>query len=350
MSHSELPRSSWQGQLLHFISRRRHKVYLSCGIAMFLMFTIWICGTLGPYDGFSTRFDTSKRLPASPGEEDSGRGKKSSTNTIQLIPPKLWQILLPQKDTKVVLDAKTLEHTASWLVLNPDYAYTLVGQKGSQEFIESRFANKPKVINVYNSLPNVGMKADLLRYLILHSEGGTYTDIDTVAIKPVDAWVPQNLRDKVRLVVGIEFDRRDGGGWADIPHWLQFCQWTISAAPGHPIFEKMAARVLQSVEDLSLKHGVPVNKLKPTNFEVMNSTGPTAWTDVVFEHLQQYDPSLQTTKDLSFMTEPKLYGDVLVLTIDGFGMGQSHSHSTHDGTIPDAALIRHLFRGSWRGD
>ena len=193
------------------------------------------------------------------------------------------------------------------------------------------------------------MKSDLLRYLILDVEGGVYTDIDTVALKPIDAWVPPALRDQVRLIVGIEFDRRDGGAWAEIPHWLQFCQWTVAAAPGHPVFRKMAARVLRSLGALVKAHGRPAEQLQPSSFEVMNSTGPAAWTDVVFEQLREYDPSLNTTHDLSFMTEPKLYGDILVLTIDGFGMGQSHSHSTHDGTIPDAALAKHLFRGSWRG-
>lgn len=203
---------------------------------------------------------------------------------------------------------------------------------------------------MYNNLPNVGMQSDFLRYLILDVEGGVYTDIDTVALKAIDKWVPPDLRDKVRLIVGIEFDRRDGGAWADIPHWLQFCQWTIAAAPGHPIFRKMVTRILQSLNNLSVSHGLSVNELNPTSFEVMNSTGPAAWTDVVFEALQEHDSSLETTKDLSFMTAPKLYGDILVLNIDGFGMGQPHSHSTNDGTIPEAALMRHLFRGSWRGD
>lgn len=225
---------------------------------------------------------------------------------------------------------------------------TLVGDKGAQEFVKTRFANAPNVLEAYNSLPSVGMKSDLLRYLILHTEGGVYTDTDTSALKPIDAWVPPEMRDKVRLIVGVEFDRRDGGAWAEIPHWLQFCQWTIAAAPGHPVFKKMVARVIQSVGELSTTHKVPVNKLSPTSFEVMNSTGPAAWTDIVFEQLQEYDPSLKTTGDLSFMTEPKLYGDILVLTIDGFGMGQRHSHSTHDGSIPDAALVKHHFRGSWR--
>jgi alpha 1,6-mannosyltransferase len=41
---------------------------------------------------------------------------------------------------------------------------------------------------------------------------------------------------------------------------------------------------------------------------------------------------------------------MLVLTIDGFGMGQPHSNSTNDGSIPAAALVKHLFKGSWRGN
>lgn len=194
------------------------------------------------------------------------------------------------------------------------------------------------------------MKSDILRYLILHVEGGVYSDIDTVALKAIDLWVPPGLQDRVRLIVGIEFDRRDGGLWADITHWVQFCQWTIAAAPGHPIFRKMVDRVLLSLSELSETYKLPVNQLQLTSYEVMNSTGPAAWTDVEFEQLQQHDPALNTTKDLAFLDAPKLYGDILVLPIDGFGMGQPHSHSTHDGTIPEVALVQHFFYGSWRGD
>lgn len=225
-----------------------------------------------------------------------------------------------------------------------------MGKAGADKFIRDHYSHQTHLVESYNSLTNVGMKSDLLRYLILSIEGGVYTDTDTLAIKPIDLWVPKNMRDKVRLIVGIEFDRRDGGGWADIPHWLQFCQWTIAAAPGHPVFPRMVSRALRSIDDLASTHNSSIGQLNPSSFEVMNSTGPAAWTDVVFELLQEHDPSLNDTKDLSFMTEPKLYGDILVLTIDGFGMGQSHSHSTHDGSIPDAALMKHLFRGSWRGD
>lgn len=226
---------------------------------------------------------------------------------------------------------------------------TLAGENGANDFIQRHFSGEP-VVDVYNTIPNAGMKSDLLRYLILDIEGGVYTDTDTVALKPIDDWVPVDLRDQVRLIVGIEFDRRDGGAWADIAHWVQFCQWTIAAAPGHPVFKKMVSRVMQSVKELSDKYGLPANQLTPTSFEVMNSTGPSAWTDVVFEQLQLHDPSLKGTEDLSFLEAPMLYGDILLLPIDGFGMGQSHSHSTNDGSIPEAALAQHFFHGSWRGE
>ncbi|KAH8882276.1 hypothetical protein GQ53DRAFT_624640, partial [Thozetella sp. PMI_491] len=269
----------------------------------------------------------------------------------RIIPPKIWQIVLPkEKGDKKPINRDMLKDSTSWLALNPDYTYTLVGEKGGNDFVHEYYGNEPEVVKAYEDLRNVGMKSDLLRYLVLYTEGGVYTDTDTEALKSIDIWVPEQYRNKARLVVGIEFDRRDGGAWADIPHWLQFCQWTIAAAPGHPVFEKMVNRVVRSLKDLSAQHKVPISDLKPGSFDVMNSTGPAAWTDVVFEQLQEYDPSLKDTKDLSFMTEPRLIGDILVLTIDGFGMGQSHSKSTNDGSIPAAALMKHNFHGSWRGD
>lgn len=216
--------------------------------------------------------------------------------------------------------------------------------------MERNFAHEPRIIEAYRNMPNVGMKSDLLRYLLLWAEGGVYTDTDTVAIKSIDQWVPEHLRDKVSVVVGIEFDRRNGSAWADILYWVQFCQWTIASAPGHPVFGKMVHRVLDALDDLTAKHNVSLNQLKPTSFEVMNSTGPAAWSEVVFKQLQEYDRTLKEHKDLSFMTEPRLIGNILILTIDGFGMGQQHSGSTNDGTIPDAALVKHLFKGGWRGD
>lgn len=266
------------------------------------------------------------------------------------IPPKVWQIMLPKDpaNTKGIFDPKDLSQTASWVALNPDYEYTLLGQKGATKFLRQHFRDNPKVLETFNNLPNVGMKSDFLRYLVLLIEGGVYTDTDTEAIKPIDDWVPPEYRGRARAVIGIEWDRQFDGQFPDVPHWLQFAQWTIAAAPGHPIFRSMLDRMLSSAADVAQRHGQPLGQVKPSAMDVYNTTGPAAWTDVVFAHLQTVEPGLRDTKDLTQLKEPRLIGDVLILTIDGFGMGQAHSLSTHDGTIPEAALIRHHFTGNWR--
>jgi alpha 1,6-mannosyltransferase len=266
-----------------------------------------------------------------------------------LIPARIWQIFLPTPTNKnAVVDSETLKDTTSWLAKNPDYTYTLMRLDGGNRFVQEHFGKSEKVINTWNSLKNPGLKSDFLRYLVLYIYGGIYTDIDTEALKPIDQWVPADLRDSVKLIVGIEWDSFDGGAWVDIPHDLQFCQWTIAAAPGHPVFLDMIERAIDSLEKLVVEHKTTLDRLHPSSFEVMNSTGPSAWTDVVFKNLQEREPTLTKLKDLTLMTQPKLYGDMLILSIDGFGMGQDHSKSTNDGSIPDAAFLKHNFRGSWR--
>ncbi|KAH8673828.1 family 32 glycosyltransferase [Xylariales sp. PMI_506] len=269
-----------------------------------------------------------------------------------LISPKIWQILLPHANSPAdfKIDPVQLEDTKSWLALNTDYTYTLVGLEGANHFVEDHYADDETVSQTYHELLNPGLKSDLLRYLILHAEGGTYADIDTVALQPIDTWVPAALQDRVRLIVGLEFDRGDGLYWADILHDVQFCQWAIAAAPGHPVFAEMARRAVSSLAELASRHNTSLAELKPASSEVMNSTGPAAWTDVVFAELQRAAPELTDLRNLSGITEPVLYGDIMILPIDGFGMGQQHSHSTNDGSIPGSALLKHNFRGSWRDD
>ena len=346
-------------QLFHHISYRWPRQRgLLIAVALFVLIFIWTAKLYGAaaLEGF-VKYDDQDAVQV-PFPPPQGRKKLTphpSSNasraewTPHNIPPNIWQISLHKnaKD-KEPINPENLQDAPTWLAMNPDYYFSVVSEEGGGEFVRQNFADEPDVIDAFERMPNVGMKSDLLRYLLLNIAGGVYTDTDTIALKPIDDWVPAEYRDKAKVIVGIEFDRLDGGPWADINHWVQFCQWTIAAAPGHDLFRRMTKRILRSLEDLSELHELPIDQLKPTSFEVMNSTGPAAWTDIVFEQLQLFDPSLNDTKDLSGMTAPKLYGDILVLTIDGFGMGQVHSHSTNDGSVPKAGLVKHLFRGSWR--
>lgn len=46
-------------------------------------------------------------------------------------------------------------------------------------------------------------------------EGGVYSDIDTIALKPIKTWVPEKHQCHVGLIVCVEFDRLEGEAWAD---------------------------------------------------------------------------------------------------------------------------------------
>ena len=271
-----------------------------------------------------------------------------STEPISPIPRKIWQNYFSRD-----IDEDSLRDASSWIVLNRDYRYTLIGRDGANKFVDRNFADDPALVKRYHSLPNFAMMSDLLRYMVLYIEGGTYTDIDTTALQPIRNWVAPEHRADVRAIIGIEYDQRDGGGWVDISHEVQFCQWTLAAAPGHPLFGRMIRRALWSFGELERVHnGTALVRQHPSNFEVLNSTGPAAFTDVVFDYLRDTNPGVITNlRNFSYITEPALYGDVLILPIDGFGVGQPHSNSSpNQPPFPDSAFVKHNFHGGWKVD
>lgn len=52
---------------------------------------------------------------------------------------------------------------------------------------------------------------------------------------------------------------------------------------------------------------------------------------------------------MSALKEPTLFGDILILPIDGFGTGQPHSSNLKDGNA-ETALVEHSFGMSWGKD
>lgn len=109
----------------------------------------------------------------------------------------------------------------------------------------------------------------------------------------------------------------------------------------------MIDSVVQRLADLCKLKGTTIDKLTMTQTEIMNTTATALWSEVIFQELQLIDPeNLRAISDLSGLTEPRLYGDILVLPIDGIGSGVRHSNASVD--IPETAIVRHHFSGSWR--
>lgn len=191
------------------------------------------------------------------------------------------------------------------------------------------------------------VRADFLRFLLLAVAGGLYSDSDTTMVRPLSDWVPANLdRDRVKLIVGIEADARDDGDLiGGTTHRVQFCQWTLAGSRDHPAFWAMVDRVLDHMAgriERDVKGGF-------SNWEVLDMGGPAGWTEVVYQHLSAQMGREVGWKDLTGLKVPVLYGDTLVLPVDGFATGVPHSGATFpQENYTDAAMVLHHFSGGWK--
>ncbi|KAK8073202.1 alpha-mannosyltransferase och1 [Apiospora phragmitis] len=262
------------------------------------------------------------------------------------IPRRIWQIQLPMPESIPASGIRREAHTLSWLRQNPHYTYTRLGTDDAREFIQTHYADRPEYLETYEALQNPALKSDLLRYLLLAAVGGVYSDLDTKALKPIDDWVPEPYKPHARLLVGFEWDQRDEKApkWFTYP--IQFQQWTIAAAPGHPLLHGMLDYVFVQLQNLTSVHNTTLDSLQFTDEEIWTATGPRAWTETIWRYLRDHE-GLGNLTDLSRLQEPRLLGDVLVYPINAFGSGQIHSGS-YRWLTPKDGLVKHYFDGSWR--
>lgn len=211
-------------------------------------------------------------------------------------PRKIWQIFFNPRDSTFEYPHSTnldiLHDTRSWIGLNPGYQYKLmgIGLESGDDFVIKHFSHYKykSIMDTYFALRNPGLKTDLLRYLILWIEGGIYSDLDTWAFKPVDAWVPEYMKGQVGAIVGIEWDQLGGDPWpafdngpSDMTHEVQFCQWTLAGAAGHPLFKNAAMMSVERIAALAAARQESITDLDPTG-HVRQGIAPSFFCPVTF--------------------------------------------------------------------
>jgi len=183
-----------------------------------------------------------------------------------LIPKNLWQTYKTKTLPKPAFDAQQ-----TWLNLNPDYSYFLFDDADIEAYIQKRWPRN--FLSLYHDIPIGAMKADLWRYLILTTEGGVYSDIDSICIQPMQNWLP-DLRTSNRNVLLLDLDVNE--------KW--FCQWTIAATPHHPAMQYVCNYVLQKWKK---NGGFP--KKKDGSIRVLHATGPAIFTSAIKRYLDEPD-------------------------------------------------------------
>lgn len=266
----------------------------------------------------------------------------------QRFPAYVWQTWKYDRESPN-LEPTIKNFMNSWDERNPDFVHIVLNDADAEKLIGFLYKNIPKVIEAYKAMPNIILKADFFRYLILFAKGGVYSDADTELLKATPNWLPSWAKiSEVGMVIGIEAD-------ADRPDWndwyarrLQLCQWTIQAKPGHPLLRELIARITEKTLDKKKNNKLELSKEPARGSEILEWTGPGIWTDVAFDYMNEKSNEIIDYKFFTGRGDASQVGDIIILPITSFSPGVGHMGAK---AITDPlAFVRHHFEGSWKHD
>lgn len=177
--------------------------------------------------------------------------------------------------------------------------------------------------------------------MLLESECGVYSNLDTAALKPIDEWVPLELKSTVRAVVGIEYDQGEGEAYAGMEgSQLQFCQRTLAASRGHPLMSCVIMDVVEAPRALASNNkDTTIAELRPNGDEITQISRSAIWTRAVLMTLSAATGKEMSWRNFTEMKEPRMFGGVMALPVDRFGTGQLHSRSGREGS--EDSFVKH---------
>jgi hypothetical protein len=147
------------------------------------------------------------------------------------------------------------------------------------------------------------------------------------------------------MVIGIETDEP---GLADHPvlgsKSQSFCQWTFMCKPRLPVMMRLIENILVWLSRLAQEQGKSISDIVLNFDEVLNGTGPSAFTTAILAEMSAKTGRKKTWADFTNLEESKVVGKTLVLTSEAFAAGTGHSRSgNHRGKN---ALVKHHFHAS----
>ena len=117
--------------------------------------------------------------------------------------------------------------------------------------------------------------------------------------------------------------------------------------PRNPAMLRIINNVVAWLADTARKQNVSISEITLNFDDVLSGTGPSAFTSAILaEMAHQTGHTVKWMDTFHNITEPRLIGNILVLTVEGFAAGQGHSHS-HDHNHPQALVKHHYHASLW---
>lgn len=262
-------------------------------------------------------------------------------------PRKIWQMW---KVDPLGFEERDLVRAKSWTSKNPGHRYEVLTDSNDMYWVESTFGpegfDEPNIVRVYRELTARIIKADILRYLVMWVEGGTYADIDVEALKPIDRFIPDRYNEAdVNMVISVEIDQPQFKDHSILGQKSQsFCQWTFMCKPRQPVMMRLINHIINWLDRIAEKQGVPISDIVLDFDDVLVGTGPSAFTEAVLAEMSVAAGKEVTWDTFHLMQESKLVGGFLVLTVEAFAAGQGHSDSGNHNSR--GALVKHHYHAS----
>ena len=200
---------------------------------------------------------------------------------------------------------------ASWRKHHPDWEYRLWTDRDNRAFLEQHY---PWLLPMYDRYPEPVMRADLVRYFILHHEGGVYADLDLECLRPIDSLLTER-----QLVIGLEPSQHSlrelasARGLNDI-----LCNAFMASVPGHTFWDTVAEQLQRYAGEAS----------------PLDATGPFMLT-----RAWQNAPD----RDALTLVESELLYPVTAEDAEAGRTGQALQEGGHEGK----AYTVHHWEGTW---
>ncbi|KAI5963035.1 och1 [Candida pseudojiufengensis] len=264
-------------------------------------------------------------------------------------------------------DEKFRQGETQWALKNPGFVHEIFNDDTAHTMIKYLYKQIPEVIETYEILPEVILKMDFFKYLILFAKGGVYADIDTYPIQPIPNWTPENVSPlDIGMTIAVEIDSNSPNWRQDSIRRLQFGQFVIQAKPGHPILREIIAEIieftrlkkLESMSNNNNNNNDGILRLtgntNQKSKQISQWTGSSIWTDVILKYFNDYILSSVfnkvTWKDFHDLKTPKLVSDILVLPINSFASDiDIEKDGGNEGKkIDHLAFVKHYSAKIWK--
>ena len=189
----------------------------------------------------------------------------------------------------------------------------------------------PDDIKTLKKIEKGAILADVFRYLILYLEGGVYSDMDCMALKPVDDLLNNKIIHKnINIIVCKEWWQHQDVFKSKYNN-NRICQWFMITKPKQKIFLDSYKKCIQNINNDYLK----IKKLREKRMtsnnnywnyigSVMEYTGPIMFTKIINKTLPNEN--------------------LCILPSDYFCPGSGPNGNVY---VTENSYVKHFFSASW---